>query len=226
MEYSSPLRGDAQQATRPVPGREQRRALALLAGALEPRELAIPDTVLTLMVPNASAVTPQVELFGSRTRPAFDELGAARTLAQMVVDAVLQRDRAARLVQFAHRGPDMLTLAEAIDSLVAATWERPAPADRKLAALQRVAGRAVADRLLRLAADEEAAPEVRAMAELRIAELRRVAEGRSRVRGGGRDTDAVQAHWLAIAVDFRRWMEERVLPPLTPSLVSPPGDPF
>src|SRR2546423_1632779 len=135
MEYANAVRGDQQQATRPIPDAQQRTALAKLLAALKPAELAIPDSVLTLMAPGAGAVTPSVELFGSRTRPAFDELGAARTLAQMIVDGVLQRDRAARLVQFAAHGSGF-TLGNVIDGLVGATWRGLAPATSKLAALQ------------------------------------------------------------------------------------------
>jgi hypothetical protein len=168
-----------------------------------------------------------VELFGSRTRPAFDELGAARTLAQLIVDLVLQRDRAARLVQFASSAGRSTTLGGVIDELVRATWRQPAPTGvsaPKLAALQRVAQRAVADRLLTLAADTEASPEVRAMAELKITELRPSAASRASA-GGGRN-DAERAHWLAIAGDFTRWLERRELPKPTVPLVAPPGDPF
>jgi hypothetical protein len=231
MEYANAVRGDQQQATRPIPEPQQRAALGMLLAALKPAELAIPDTVLTLMAPGAAFVTPPVELFGSRTRPAFDELGAARTLAQMIVDALLQRDRAARLVQFATRGTGAnarpITLGGVIDELVRSTWREPVPivtgaADAKLAALQRVAQRAVADRLLGLAADSDAAPEVRAMAELKITELRPVAAAQSRAGRG----DAERAHWLAIATDFGRWLEHRELPKLSPPLVAPPGDPF
>jgi hypothetical protein len=226
MEYSNALRGDGLQATRPVAAREQREALALLAGALAPAELAIPDTVLTLMAPRPFGYEGSVELFGSRTRPAFDELGAARTLSAMVVDAVLQRDRAGRLVQFAHREPGALSLGEAVDALVAATWAPGAPragvAPLKAAALRRVASRAVGDRLLALAADTGAAPEVRAVAEYKIARLRDQARRRT---GAGR-TDDERAHWSAIAGDFTRWLERRELPTPTPSLTPPPGDPF
>ncbi|HVZ77373.1 MAG TPA: zinc-dependent metalloprotease, partial [Gemmatimonadaceae bacterium] len=112
MEYANAVDGDGQQATRPISGMRQRAALSQMLGALQPAELAIPDTVLTLLAPNAAAVTPRVELFGSRTEPAFDELSAARTLSQMIVDLVLQRERAARLVTFATRGANMLTLGE------------------------------------------------------------------------------------------------------------------
>ncbi len=221
MEYAEAVVGDGQQATRPIAGSEQRAALGLMVAALQPPALAIPDTVLTLLTPNANEVTPRVELFGTRTQPAFDELGAARTLAQMIVDMVLQPERAGRLVEFANRGPHMLTLGETIDSLVAGTWNTPVPASGKLAALQRVTQRAVADRLLLLAADTTAAAEVRAIAELTIRDLqpqaaRRSAAGRVEAR----------AHWYAIAGDFQRWIDRRELPQPTRALEAPPGDPF
>ncbi len=223
MEYSNAVRGDAQQATRPVPYREQMDALHLMLDALKPEELAIPDTVLTLMVPGAGAVTPSVELIQSRTRPAFDELSAAQTLAQMIVDMILQRDRAGRLVEFATRGAGPhLTLGATIDSLVAATWGAAVPAVPKLAALQRVTQRSVVDRLLLLAADSTAAPPARAMAELKIGDLR----VRARAKLSAAKTDDERAHWLAIGNDFTRWIDKRELPKLSPSLLAPPGDPF
>jgi hypothetical protein len=225
MEYANALRGDALQATRPVPAAQQRSALSQLLAALAPEELAIPDTVITLMAPRPFSYDPYVELFGSRTRPAFDELGAARTLAQMVIDPILQRDRAGRLVQFSARIPGTLSLEEAIDSLVAATWgvgaQGRGAGTPKLAALRRVTQRALADRLMQLAADTTASPEVRAIADLKVAQLRDVAT--QRARGG---SVAERAHWRAIAGDFTRWLERQELPQPTPALVAPPGDPF
>lgn len=223
MEYSNAVSGDAQQATRPVSYAEQTAALRLMLGALKPEELAIPDTVLTLMAPGATSVTPAAELFGSRTRPAFDELGAAQTLAQMIVDMVLQRDRAARLVEFATRGSGPhLTLGATIDAVVGATWEAPAPGSAKLAALQRVTQRVVADKLLVLAADSDASPQVRGMAELKLTDLR----ARARAKQAAARTDEERAHWLSVVNDFTRWIDKRELPKLTAGLVAPPGDPF
>jgi hypothetical protein len=223
MEYTNPVSGDAQQATRPIPRAQQLDALGRLTAALQPAELAIPDTILTLMVPGAGSVSPSVELFGSRTRPAFDEHGAARTLAQMIVDLVLQRERAARLVMFATRsGPlPQLMLANVIDSLVASTWLAAPAATPKLAALQRATQRAVNDRLINLAADSVASPDVRAIIELKLVDLRTVA----RTRGASGAFEA-RAHWLAMARDIDRWIEKGEVPALSPALVAPPGDPF
>jgi len=222
MEYSNPMRGDAQQATRPINRGQQLAALEGLMDALKPEQLAIADTILTLMVPGAGAITPQVELFGTRTRPAFDELGAARTLAQMVVDMVLQRERAARLVQFATRAGPQLTFAALVDNVITATWRRPPAMTAKLAALQRVAQRAVTDRLILLAADSVAAPEVRAIAELKLGELRVLADTRTSAATSVED----RAHAASVRRDIVAWLERRELPALTPALVAPPGDPF
>jgi hypothetical protein len=223
MEYSNAVRGDAQQATRPVSYKQQTDALNLMMAALKPEELAIPDTVLTLMAPGATNVTPSVELFQSKTRPAFDELGAAGTLSQMILDMVLQHDRAARLVEFATRGSGPhLTLSATIDSLVAATWDAPVPSSPKLAAIQWVSQRAFAERLLWLAADSEAAQSVRAMAELKIGDLRVRARGKQNAAR----TDEERAHWLSIATDFTRWIDHHELPKFSTPLIAPPGDPF
>jgi hypothetical protein len=220
MEYSNPISGDGQTATRPIARAEQLAALRALTAALQPEELAIPDTVVALMVPGAGGITPQVELFGTRTRPAFDELGAARTLSQMIVDMLLQRERAGRLVQFALRPGPQLTLGALIDTLTSATMGT-ARSNPKHAALQRVTQRAFTDRMILLAADSVAAPEVRAIVELKLGELRAMAR-----RLGAAGTLDDRAHWQAIARDITRWVENGELPKLTPALVAPPGDPF
>jgi hypothetical protein len=75
--------------------------------------------------------------------------------------------------------------------------------------------------LLLLAADKEAAPEVRALAELKMSALR----ARSRTLALSGDEQR-RAHWASIAGDFNRWLERQELPSPTPALRPPPGDPF
>jgi hypothetical protein len=220
MEYANAVRGDRVQATRPIDAAAQRKALTALIAALQPSELAIPDTVLSLLGPRPFSYQPYVELFGSRTRPAFDELGAARTLAQMIVDGILQRERTARVVAFQTRLPSPLTLGEVIDALTS-DWSSASPGSPKLHALKRVAQRSVVDRMLLLAADKEAAPEVRSLVELRMNALR------ARARGLASSGDEQRrAHWTSIASDLNRWLERQELPSPTPALRPPPGDPF
>jgi hypothetical protein len=220
MEYANAVRGDGVQATRPIDAATQRRALSALIAAMRPGELAIPDTVVTLLGPRPFSYEPYVELFGNRTQPAFDELGAARTLAQMIVDGILQRERAARVVAFQIRMQNPLTLGEVVDELTS-DWSSAGAGTPKLDALKRVAQRSVVDRLLLLAADKEAAPEVRALVELKMNSLR------SRARGLALSGDEQRrAHWTSIAGDLNRWLERQELPSPTPALRPPPGDPF
>jgi hypothetical protein len=74
---------------------------------------------------------------------------------------------------------------------------------------------------LLLAADKEAAPEARAIAEYKIEQLRRRARS---LAASGSEMD--RAHWASIAGDFNRWIERKELPTPTPALRAPPGDPF
>lgn len=76
--------------------------------------------------------------------------------------------------------------------------------------------------MLMLAADTTAAPDVRAMAELKITALRRVAAERARRRGPA----VSQAHWMAMAGDLARWVDRREPLHVTQPLEAPPGDPF
>ncbi len=223
LEYANAVRGDAVQATRPVPAVQQRRALAALVAELRPSELAIPDTVVTLLGPRPYDYSPYVELFGSRTRPAFDELGAMRTLSQMIVDAVLQRERAARVVQSALHETNPVTLNEIVDALATPQWTAGAAraANVRNATIDRIVQRSVADRLLVLASDKEASPEVRSLVEFKMRQLR----DRARTLSLSGTVDD-RAHWSAIGGDFTRWLDRQELPTPSPALRPPPGDPF
>jgi hypothetical protein len=107
-----------------------------------------------------------------------------------------------------------------VDALTA-DWGAPAAQSPKFDALRRVSQRAVVDRMLLLAADKEAAPEVRSLVELKMNVLR----ARSRSLGSSGD-EARRAHWTSIAGDLNRWLERQELPSPTPALRAPPGDPF
>ena len=167
MEYATPCAATDSRRRARSPAARQRAALHQLLAALTPVRARDPGHGAHAHGDRARCAydADTVELFGSRTRPAFDELGAARTLAQMIVDGILQRDRAARLVAVRDaRARIALTLGETIDSLVAATWTRDARDAPKHAALRRVAQRAPSlDRCSRSPPTHSAAPEVRAV---------------------------------------------------------------
>jgi hypothetical protein len=221
VEYSNPMRGDGQTATRLISPERQRAAMKQLLTTLEPSALAIPDTVLTLFSPRLD-VGGNVELPASRTYPTFDEIGTARTLAQMIVDGILQRERAARMIQNPLRQQNGFTLSEAIRALVGGTWNAAAPASAKLTAIQRATQRAVSDRLILLSADKDASPEVRAVASFELSRLRTSASQKA----AASQNDDAKGHWMSLADDIRRYQEKGETPVLSTALRPPPGDPF
>jgi hypothetical protein len=136
-----------------VAPRAQREALAILVSTLDPRFLEIPRRIVDLIPPPAYAHgDANTELFPRRTDPVFDPIAAAMTSADITVSALLDPARAARLTQ----QPDNLTLREVTDALLTrALQEGPIPrATRTL----------IMTRLAELAANLDAAPQVRAEA--------------------------------------------------------------
>ncbi len=170
VEYGLSLRGAGPQTTTPVASEAQWRAVEALLSCLKPEELAIPDTVLSLLPPQTTGIPRSREIFKRRTGDAFDPLMAAENVADLVVRMLLNSDRAARLVEQSSRLELQPSLQQLIDALLKATWKSPRE-DGFAADLQRVADHVVLERLIRLAANQGASPQVRAVAASKLDEL-------------------------------------------------------
>ena len=220
LQYTFALAGDGQAATILDPA-VQRRSLALLVRAIQPEELAIPERVAALIPPPPFGSGSNAQSFASPAGGAFDPLAAARSLSSSVVDGVLHRERAARLVSFHARNPAAPSLDEVMTRLVDGTWGAPTPSNARDAELRRVAQRAVLDRLVALAADRQAVTQARASAELQLALL----ADRLRARRAG--DLAQRAHEELAARDIRRFLERSANPtePTQP-VPLPPGTPI
>jgi hypothetical protein len=201
MDFSYSMRGDGTEPTRVVAPADQRRALRLVLGALEPAELRIPDRVAALIPPSPFGWDGSERLI-TPTAAAFDPVAAAHSLAQEIVDGLLHPERAARLVAFHLRDPRNPSLDEVLGGLVETTWGAPpgAPAD---AALRRVAQRAVLDGVLDLAGSPNASAEVRAVAELHLSRL----EERTGATRAAALPAVDRAHRAAARRDIRRYFE-------------------
>src|SRR5947199_284274 len=112
------------------PGTPRRSATATASGRRGPTSrrrstpssataspLDLPEPVLAVLLPRPPGFPANVEMFGSRTSPAFDALGAAGTAADLAVHALLERERAARLVDFHRRDPRLPGLEEVLAAL-------------------------------------------------------------------------------------------------------------
>jgi hypothetical protein len=217
MEFRYGLRGDPLPVTEMVDGTRQRRALQQLTDALSPASLDVPEEVLRVLAPRPFGHQEIRTDFETRAGPAFDHLGIARTLSDMVIGGVFDEPRMARVAAFHERDPSLPSPEEVVGHFVDALWS-DAPDD----AIGRIPQRALVDELIDLAASATATVESRAAAEWG---LRRIAERATEMRTTA--TVSTAAHAGLIAADIERFMDRRFGGvDRTKALAPPPGTPI
>jgi hypothetical protein len=170
-EYTYALRGDGQPITEIVPATQQRAALQALLATLDPSALALPDRILKLIPPRPPDYPRTRETFPSRTGLTFDPVSAAEAAADLTASLLFNPERAARLEEYHARNSENPGLSEVIDAVLAATWQ-----GGERSGLERDVAHAVdfvvLTRLLELALDTTAPPQVRSIANDRISGLK------------------------------------------------------
>jgi hypothetical protein len=221
LYYGHTVRGGAQADPTFVPAGEQSRALDELLRTLAPENLAVPEHVLQILPPRAPGLDQTRELFPGYTGITFDPLGAAETLAGITVANLLHPQRAARLIQYHARNPELPDFHDVLDRLVDFTWNA-AEKEGLNGELQKVVDNVVLYHLMGLAVYEGAAPQVRAVARWKIDELGASLAGKA----GAAASVNRRAHFLnglALIEQFHKDPSQLKLPvPLS----APPGAPI
>ncbi|WP_435005537.1 zinc-dependent metalloprotease [Tundrisphaera lichenicola] len=204
-----------------VPAPRQREALAAVIETLDPRVLAIPPAILGQIPPVAFGQDGgTAERFEKRTGPTFDPIGASTIAADLAVSALLQPERAARLVEFHANNPDNVGFGEVLDALIARTFG-PREPDPRVAAIQSAVRFLVVERLMELASDDSATPQVRAQANLAL-----IASIVKKLGGLAGDEDSrVDAQALQMEIARFRNRPDATHQRTEP-LTAPPGDPI
>ncbi len=169
-------RAQGQRARRPRPTTivapdVQRAALNALLETLSPDVLVVPERILALLQPQTEVFGGyNTEMFPRRTGLTFDPVSAASIAADVTIAALLNHERAARLVEFHARdakNPSLQEVITAIGERLRATRGSRPPASLA----QRAAQSAFAMRLMELGANEAAAADVRAIAQVFVSRL-------------------------------------------------------
>ncbi len=220
VDYRYALLGDDQPPARPISAPRQLEALEALLATLEPHELDIREGVLALLMPRPHGYGPNRELFQHRTAPVFDALGAAATAADLTVAALLQPERAARLVDQHRRLPGLPGFDTVLSRLTETVFAEPAGESPRHAAIRAAVQEVVVSRLIELARDAPSAT-VRAATDWRLGRLRDAL-----VEGASDGPEA--AFGQATAARIRRHLERpaaAAIPrPAAPPV--PPGSPI
>ena len=214
------VKGETIPPTEIVPAALQRDVLSLLMEILQPANLALPEKLLPMLAPNPDG--RDIEEFNIATGDAFDHLSAARTLSALVLEQLLEPQRAARLVTFADRQSNAVTLPEVLAAVNKATWNGSAAGESvMLKSLRRVAQREALDAMMILGASVQATPEVRAVTLEHLTKLRAAITLRH-------DTDAVtEAHLRQCERDLKRYLENpTAYAPKSNALPQPAGAPL
>ena len=221
LYYGHTVRDGAQADPAFVPAASQRRALDVLLDTLSPESLAVPEHILKILPPRAPGLQETRELFPGYTGITFDPLGAAETLAGITVANLLHPQRAARLIQYHARNPELPDFHDVLARLMGATWKT----DRRSglhAEIQRVVDFVVLYHVMGLAVHEQAAPQVRAVARHAVDEL---GIWLTRSLGDIRDINQ-RAHvrYALSRIEIFRQDPSRL--PLPEPLSAPPGAPI
>lgn len=171
LNYSFNLRGSAQKGPEIVSAEEQRAAIQAVLDTLQPNVLALPESLLKQIPPRPPEYPSTDENFARRTAPAFDSLAPAESAAEIISSLLFEPNRDERMVEYHARDASYPGFAELLDDVLAATW-KAAPATGYEGEIQQTVNAVVLDHLMALAADGEAAPQTRAIASLKLDELK------------------------------------------------------
>jgi hypothetical protein len=222
LDYTYALRGDGQDPTAFIPAARQLRALEVVLSVLDPATLDLPESVLAQIPPRPPEFERTRELFQGRTDPVLDPLGAAATAADMVVTALLQPERAARLVDFHRRDVMQPGFEVILEGLIDRVFDSSAPISRRHEEIWRVVQTVTVDGMIELSSNPAAAPEVRARVDAALNSV-----GSHLVASVDVDSDD-SSHRAALAALISRYQGRSLAPePLAIDAPSPPpGDPI
>jgi hypothetical protein len=221
MDYTFALRGDGEISTQIVAPAEQRRALAAVLATLKPETLALPESLLKIIPPRPPEYPRDREDFKIHTSPAFDALAPAESAAQHTLQFLFNPERAARLVEFHARNAENLSLAEVIDTVLTATWKGPHVAGYNGEIANTVDDVVLYD-LMALSANDHANDSVRAIASLKLHELKDWLNSPSLVTQPTPD----QAHLYFASKQIELFEKDPKHIDLTPPVEPPDGPPI
>jgi len=170
QRYVYALRGDGQTPVQAVPAAEQQQALDALIETLQPAALSLSPALLALLPPRPPGWPATRELFTRSTGLTFDATAPAVAASTLTISALLQPERAARLVQQQALDPSLPGFDVIADRLIAASFERPTTSgiDQAIRNAQQVI---VVQKLIALAG-KGGSPAVRGVALQKLEKLR------------------------------------------------------
>jgi len=221
LDYSFNVRGGVQQDPEIVPAEQQRAAIHAVLATLQPNVLALPELLLKRIPPRPPEYPSSNENFARRTSPAFDSLAPAEAAAEIVASLLLEPNRDERMVEYHARDANYPGFAELVDDLIAATWKAQ-PQTGYDGAVQQTVDSVVLDHLMALATNDHAATQTRAIASLKLDELKTWLAAQSK----SVTDESRRAQFFFAAQEIERFEKNPAALHLTLPAPPPAGDPI
>jgi hypothetical protein len=216
MYYSYAIKGDGQMVTRSVSKEVQLEALKALVDCMDPKTLALPESIVKLIPPRPAGYSISKELFNRRTGLVFDPLAAAESAADMPLSFLFNTSRMNRMVQYevSNKG---LGVDEMIGLLIAKTWKSPRLNGME-GMIQKQNEQLLLTYLLSSSVNDDASFATKAQIHKSLEDLRIYAAAQLKST-----TDTTYKGYLILTLD-RMKFPEKAKPTLHP--VAPPGAPI
>ena len=157
VNYRYAVKGEEQVAATVVKTETQQKALDALMKTLQASTLALPESLLDMLLPPVAGSYRDREYFKHRTGLNFDALGVAETAAKHTLTGLLHVQRANRLVEQHARDNQNLSLETVLNQLWQSTWQTRHK-DAYLKAIQWGINWVTLQEIMALAANEQIAP--------------------------------------------------------------------
>lgn len=172
LEYNYAVKGDGQETVRVVDKAMQEKALKSILQTLDASQIAIPKEKLNLFPPRAFGYGRTRESINGKTGVSFDALSAAETAADMTLGFLLHPERASRLIQQKALDSKNIGLDEVLNTIVSNTINKNQK-DSYFNEVQQNINYRVLFHLMNLAAHDKVHPQVNALANKSIGDLKR-----------------------------------------------------
>lgn len=220
LNYTYALKGDGQMVTELLDTNMQMEALDALINTMSPESLALPESLISNIPPRPFGYPRTRETFKSRTGLTFDPLTAAEVAASIPPMFLFHPERASRLVEYKARDPKQPGLEIVIERVLQATWKAPLKQGYEKE-LQRIAAHQVLYYLMKLASNNSAREQARAITHAKLIELKSFTEAKAK-QGSADD----KAYYLWAALQIENYLKNPDKAEAIKAMESPDGPPI
>jgi hypothetical protein len=221
LNYSYAMKGDDQLITEIVDPKLQKEALEALLSTLAPEALSLPEDVLQKLSPRPPGYPRSRETFKVRTGVSFDPLAAAETAANATLGLIFNSQRAARLIEYHTRDSKYPGFEEVIDQILQNTLTPKSKSDGLEKQIELQTGKLIVNHLMRLAVNDSASEQVKAMSFYKLKTLRDELK-----RNNNSSDSSIEAHRYYLLNLIERFLEKPAVDKLTMPLSPPDGSPI